>query len=180
MNACSTRMNAKLLNWQHVYKIRPHAAALKAMAARAIMTSPDLRAVEAAGDKTQLNIIFAGPSQIRRLNDDTRGIGATTDVLSFPMLEFRRGRLIEPLQVYDFETRASGVRVLHLGDIVICPKRAEEQAASIGQSLDRELIYLTLHGALHLIGYDHIEAGDARLMRAMEKRLLAEEGSLHV
>ncbi|HHU11970.1 MAG TPA: rRNA maturation RNase YbeY [Clostridiaceae bacterium] len=165
-------MNARLLNWQHVYKVGPYRVLLNDVVSRAVLTSEDVAAVEAAGDKCQINVIFAGPLQIRRLNAEQRGIDATTDVLSFPMLLFKNGRLKTRLKDFDFETRPSGVRVLHLGDIVICPKRAEEQAVTIGQSLSRELAYLALHGALHLIGYDHIDVADARLMRAMEKRMI--------
>lgn len=176
MSAYSTRpMNVRLLNWQHVYKVGPYRALFNDVVTRAVLLSQDLAAVQDAGVKCQVNVIFAGPSQIRRLNREQRGIDAATDVLSFPMLVFRNGRLKVTLKDYDFETRPSNIRVLHLGDIVICPKRAEEQAETIGQSLSRELAYLAMHGALHLIGYDHIEAADARLMRAVEKRLIESE-----
>lgn len=167
-------MIVRILNWQHVYKSRPYQSLLAEIVKRALDTCSDLKAIVEDGVQLVVNIIFAGPSQMKKLNAETMGINATTDVLSFPMLHFRNGQLTETPGEYDFEYKKSQRR-LHIGDIVICPKRAAEQAETIGQSLERELQYLALHGAFHLLGYDHIDAADARLMRAMEKRLIESE-----
>ncbi len=169
-------MIVRILNWQHVYKSRPYQPILSDIVKRALQTSDDVTSFIDDGVRILVNIIFAGPSQMKKLNADTMGINATTDVLSFPMLNFRNGQITEPPGEYDFEEK-NGLLRLHLGDIVICPKRADEQAETLGQSLERELQYLAMHGAFHLIGYDHIDAADARLMRAMEKRLIEQEES---
>lgn len=66
-NACNIRMNAKLLNWQHVYKVRPYRDVLNDIVSRAVLTSPDVAKVETDGDKVQVNVVFAGPSQISTL-----------------------------------------------------------------------------------------------------------------
>lgn len=168
-------MNVRLLNWQHVYKIKPYRNDFAAIVERVLQTSDPLMELEREGVKLEVNVIFAGPSQIRKLNRDTRSMDATTDVLSFPMHEFRNGQPLRPFYDYDFEWTAQGKRIFLLGDVVICPKRAAEQAEMIGQDLTAELSYLLLHGLFHLLGYDHIDAVDARLMRAMEKSIIEDK-----
>jgi len=79
-----------------------------------------------------LDVTFVGKSDIRKLNKKHRGINKATDVLSFP--------LEEPT---------------HLGDIVIAIDIATKQAKEYGHSFEREIAFLTLHGLLHLLGYDH-------------------------
>ncbi|WOF24669.1 rRNA maturation RNase YbeY [Microbacterium betulae] len=83
-----------------------------------------------------------------------------TDVLSFPMDELRPG-------TDDMPTPAG-----LLGDIVLCPQVAEGQAATAGHSLMDELILLTTHGLLHLLGYDHAEPEEHRVMFGLQDRLI--------
>lgn len=172
-------MNVKLLNWQHVYKIKPYRTAFADIVERIWPTSDALKALVDEGVKLEVNVIFAGPSQIRKLNRDTRNMDATTDVLSFPMHEFKNGQPLAPFYDYDFEWTAQGKRIFLLGDVVICPKRAAEQAEMIGQDLTAELSYLLMHGMFHLLGYDHIDAVDARIMRAMEKSIIDDKEDSH-
>ena len=61
-----------------------------------------------------------------------------------------------------------------LGDIVLCPEFAAEQAASAGHSLGQELALLTIHGVLHLLGYDHAEPDEEKEMFALQRSLLEE------
>jgi probable rRNA maturation factor len=61
-----------------------------------------------------------------------------------------------------------------LGDIVLCPPFAAEQAATAGHSLDDELHLLTVHGVLHLLGYDHAEPEDEKAMFGLQNSLLAD------
>ena len=83
-----------------------------------------------------------------------------TDVMSFPMDELRPGREgVEPEE---------GV----LGDIVLCPSVAAKQAAEAGHATEEELLLLTTHGILHLLGYDHAEPEEEREMFALQARLL--------
>ena len=65
---------------------------------------------------------------------------------------------------------------VYLGSIVICRQRAKEQASEYGHSLERELAYLTVHGVLHLLSFDHIEESDKRVMREAEERILGALG----
>jgi len=83
-----------------------------------------------------------------------------TDVLSFPMDELRPGR--------DGEPTPAGL----LGDVVLCPAVAVEQARTAGHSTAEELLLLTVHGILHLLGYDHAEPAEEKEMFALQRRLL--------
>ena len=83
-----------------------------------------------------------------------------TDVMSFPMDELRPGR--------DGQEPEEGV----LGDIVLCPGVAARQAAEAGHATEEELLLLTTHGILHLLGYDHAEPEDEREMFELQRTLL--------
>jgi len=84
-----------------------------------------------------------------------------TDVLSFPMDELRPGT--------DDAPTPAGL----LGDIVLCPQVAETQAAAAKHSTQDELVMLTTHGLLHLLGYDHAEPDDEREMFGLQKELIS-------
>ncbi|WP_447942991.1 rRNA maturation RNase YbeY [Microbacterium aurum] len=84
-----------------------------------------------------------------------------TDVLSFPMDELRPGTQEQPTP--------SGL----LGDIVLCPQVAETQAQAAGHSTLDELILLTTHGLLHLLGFDHAEPDEEREMFGLQRELIA-------
>jgi len=82
-----------------------------------------------------------------------------TDVMSFPMDELRPGR--------DGQEPEEGV----LGDIVLCPSVAARQAAEAGHATEEELLLLTTHGILHLLGYDHAEPDEEREMFELQRTL---------
>ena len=118
----------------------------------------------------QVGVTLVDDEAIRQLNQRFRGIDRPTDVLSFPMID---GMLAEAspaalLGCVDPETGA-----LELGDLVICPARAAEQAQDYGHSLQRELGYLCAHGMLHLLGYDHEDEDERAVMRQKEEKALA-------
>jgi len=83
-----------------------------------------------------------------------------TDVMSFPMDELRPGR--------DDEEPQDGV----LGDLVLCPTVAAKQADEAGHTAEEELLLLTVHGILHLLGFDHAEPDERRAMFELQRRLL--------
>lgn len=83
-----------------------------------------------------------------------------TDVLSFPMDELRPAR--------PGEDPVSGI----LGDIVLCPTVAKRQAETAGHSVDWELQLLTVHGLLHLLGFDHAEPEEEREMFGLQNQIL--------
>lgn len=117
-----------------------------------------------------LDLTFVGRARIRALNASLRGVDRVTDVLSFPTIP----HVDLPLrkEQYPFDVDPSSGKV-YLGSIVICRVRAEEQAAEYGHSFERELAYLTVHGVMHLLSFDHVEEEDKRRMREAEEKVLA-------
>lgn len=105
-------------------------------------------------------ISIVGSEIIKELNRDYRNIDEITDVLSFPLGE--NGE-------YDTNPESG---LLMLGDIVINPDRARSQADSFGHPIEREYAYLTAHSMLHLLGYDHIDPEDKKIMRSKEKEIM--------
>ncbi len=117
--------------------------------------------------------VFVSEEEIRRLNREQRHVDAVTDVLSFPSLSLTAGQKICGRD-FPFDVDENGN--LFLGSVVICEKRAEEQAQEYGHSYERELHYLLVHGVMHCLGCDHMEAGEKAVMRAAEEEVLAKIG----
>ena len=109
---------------------------------------------------TELSILFVDEEAMERLHVQWMDEPGPTDVLSFPMDELRPG-------TEDDET-PEGM----LGDIVLCPSVAAAQAASNGHSAVEEMLLLTTHGILHLLGYDHAEEEERRVMFDLQRKLL--------
>ena len=119
----------------------------------------------------EMSLSIVSPQQIRQLNKQFRGVDAVTDVLSFPTIDNpSRG----VLNVSDCSSDAINERTgkLNIGDVIICLDRAKEQANEYGHSLKRELCFLSLHGMLHLLGYDHVEIQDEQQMNALQEQIL--------
>jgi probable rRNA maturation factor len=113
----------------------------------------------------EVGVLITDDAHIQALNRDYRGVDAPTDVLSFA----------DDGPASAFVAYAEGPR--YLGDIAISYQRVMAQAAEYGHAPARELAYLSAHGALHLLGYDH-ERGpeDAAAMRAREEEAMAAIG----
>ncbi|HRX13820.1 MAG TPA: rRNA maturation RNase YbeY [Eubacteriales bacterium] len=122
-------------------------------------------------DNLEIAVSFINPEQIRSLNYEFRKVDDVTDVLSFPLIDAVAG---EPVSLennaVDVDERTGR---LSLGDIVICRDRAKKQATEYGHSYKREVCFLALHGYLHLVGYDHINEADARVMEQKQTEILA-------
>jgi probable rRNA maturation factor len=108
----------------------------------------------------ELALRVVGTAESRRLNNHFRGKDAPTNVLSFPAPQFAAGN--------------SGLRPL--GDLVICARLLRREARAQGKSLRAHWAHLVVHGALHLIGYDHERARDARRMERREIAVLRRLG----
>ena len=115
-------------------------------------------------------IVFTDEEEIRKLNAETRGKDAVTDVLSYPTLDGIRAKALSRAQ-FPFDMDEEGC--LFLGSVAICRERAAQQAEEFGHSLRREIFYLAVHGLSHLLGYDHMTEEDKAQMRAREERILA-------
>ena len=105
-------------------------------------------------DIFEVEICFVTEDKIQALNLEKRNVDKITDVLSFPYLQIEKLPVsCEDFNEYDCD---EGGKLL-LGSIVICRKRAEEQAYEYGHSIERETAFLAVHGLLHILGYDHEE-----------------------
>ena len=110
--------------------------------------------------RAELSILFIDPEPMAELHERWLDLPGPTDVMSFPMDELRPG-------TPDHETPAGT-----LGDIVICPQVAAKQALQAGHSAVEEMLLLTTHGILHLLGYDHTEPQEKEEMFALQRTLL--------
>lgn len=109
--------------------------------------------------QSDLTILFVDPDPIAELHERWMSLEGPTDVMSFPMDELRPG---------DGKPTMEGV----LGDLVICPWVAAQQAAAAGHSTMQEMMLLTIHGILHLLGYDHVTPEQERQMFGLQRQLL--------
>lgn len=119
-------------------------------------------------DALYCELTFVSKSKIKQLNSDFRSVNKVTDVLSFPTLDGVRYKVLKSKD-FPLDTFENG---LFIGSIAICSARAKEQAKEYGHSLEREFTYLTLHGLLHLFGYDHMIDEDKAEMRKLEDKIL--------
>lgn len=108
-------------------------------------------------DKSEVSVLLTDDCRIRELNREYRGIDSPTDVLAFAMQDDKDSKNLNPNL---------------LGDIVISLETAERQAKATHHSIDREVVLLTIHGILHLIGYDHITNEEASIMFEKQDYLL--------
>jgi probable rRNA maturation factor len=105
--------------------------------------------------KSKLSLAFVSPAQIKKLNKQYRKKDQVTDVLSFEETGFP-----------DPENS--------IGEIIICSVRATSQAKEFNHSFAKEVVRLTLHGYLHLLGYDHVKNKEAEVMEALEEKIMKE------
>ena len=116
--------------------------------------------------KLYITITLTTPQHIQEINKEYRNIDKDTDVLSFPMFEKD-----------ELELKIKNKEYIHedvLGDIIISVQKVKEQAEEYGHSFERELSYMIVHGFYHLMGYDHIEEEDKKIMRPKEEKILNE------
>lgn len=113
-------------------------------------------------EPVELSVVVTDDAEIQALNREYRHHDCPTDVLSFSQVEGPGG----------FPLRPGEARPL--GDIVISYDRVRAQAIEYGHSPRRELAYLTVHGLLHLLGFDHEVEADRERMRSAEEAALAE------
>ena len=126
-------------------------------------------------DKTNLyiSITLTEPAEIEKINKQYRNIDRPTDVLSFPMFEKEElnNFIEENLKNTDVNMQGD-----ILGDVVISIPKVYEQAEEYGHSFERELAYMVVHGFYHLMGYDHMEEEDKKIMREKEENVLSKLG----
>lgn len=117
-----------------------------------------------------ISVMLTVGEGIRRINREFRGIDRETDVLSFPLNELVPGAFDPELCEREPDTGA-----VLLGDMMISVPRCESQGRELGHGYEREIMYLTVHSVLHLLGYDHVDEGEMKKqMRAREKEIMGD------
>lgn len=111
-------------------------------------------------DGAELSIMFVDEQAMEELHVKWMDEPGPTDVLSFPMDELRPGTADAPTP--------PGL----LGDVVLCPTVAARQAVGAGHTPEEEMLLLTTHGILHLLGYDHAEPDEEKEMFGLQRQLL--------
>ncbi|MDH8678409.1 rRNA maturation RNase YbeY [Fusibacter bizertensis] len=107
----------------------------------------------------EVSVLFVNDERIKALNYEFRKKNVVTDVLSFPQYDsIKEDGVNEPF--------------IYLGDVVISLEQAKRQADEFGHTIEREIVYLTVHSMLHLFGYDHLTEEDKIEMRTKEKAVL--------
>ncbi len=124
---------------------------------------------ETKKDNFELSLTITDDADIRALNREFRNIDRSTDVLSFPLIYRVPGEQADFWREEDINPDTGCVM---LGDIVLSLETAARQAEEYGHSLEREAAYLCVHSVLHLLGYDHIDQDDKRVMRAREEEIM--------
>ena len=112
----------------------------------------------------ELSVTLTDNAHIHAMNREYRHIDRPTDVLSFALQEGEEPEIIGGMQGHV------------LGDIIISVERAAEQAESYGHSVRREVAFLTVHGMLHLLGYDHMEEAERLEMEKEQKYVMKQLG----
>lgn len=138
------------------------------------------KVMEAEGitEEVEVDILITDAEEIREYNREYRDIDKETDVLSFPNMEWEVPG--------DFESAINNpandmcinpeTDLLLLGEICLCKERILSQAEEYGHSVLREYAFLIAHSCLHLLGYDHMEEEEAKVMEDKQKKYLEELG----
>lgn len=138
------------------------------------------KVMEAEGvtEEVEVDILITDAKEIREYNREYRDIDKETDVLSFPNMEWEVPG--------DFELAINNpandmcinpeTNLLLLGEICLCKERILSQAEEYGHSVLREYAFLIAHSCLHLLGYDHMEEAEAKVMEDKQKKYLEDLG----
>ncbi len=118
-----------------------------------------------------VSVMLTDDEGIHSVNREFRNVDRPTDVLSFPMNELTPGAFDAAECERDMDTGA-----VLLGDMMISIPRCAAQGEEFGHGYERELMYLTVHSVLHLLGYDHVDEGEMKhAMRAREKAIMGDD-----
>ena len=141
--------------------------------AAALIKKAASMALAAEGVETPciISVLLTDDAGIHAVNRDFRGVDRPTDVLSFPQNELEPGNFDPADCERDLDTGA-----VLLGDMMISLPRCEAQGREFGHGFKREIMYLTVHSVLHLLGYDHVDEGPMKArMRQREKAIMGDD-----
>ncbi len=125
----------------------------------------------------EVSILLVNDDEIKTMNKEYRGIDQSTDVLSFPLIDFEVPSQFDLMDENELQDLFNlDTDELMLGDIVISMDKVKSQAQAYGHSLHRELGFLIVHSMLHLFGYDHMVDEDEEEMIALQEIILEKVG----
>ena len=128
-------------------------------------------AAEGVDTPCMISVLLTDDPGIHEVNREFRGVDRPTDVLSFPQNELEPGHFDPADCERDLDTGA-----VLLGDMMISLPRCQAQGEEFGHGFKREIMYLTVHSVLHLLGYDHVDEGPMKAqMRAREKAIMGDD-----
>ena len=139
----------------------------------AVRVCEEVLSQEAFDDRAEISLVVTDADEVHRLNLEFRGIDRTTDVLSFPGLDYEAPA---DFTCIDESCINPDNDCVMLGDIVINAQKVREQAAEYGHSELREYAFLVAHSMLHLCGYDHMSPEEAQVMEEHQEKALAALG----
>ena len=119
-----------------------------------------------------IGLMIIDNHEIQEINRSTRQMDRPTDVLSFPTINYPLGQTAGNSAPLLKKEWVAEYGASYLGDIVISYEKAIEQALEFNHPLERELLYLAVHGVFHLCGYDHMNDDDQANMRIMEEKVM--------
>ena len=119
-----------------------------------------------------VEILLTDAETVREINKEYRNIDKTTDVLSFPNVEWDAPANYGCEGFEDEFLKDPETGLFMLGQIVLCKERILSQAEEYGHGIKREFAFLTAHSMLHLLGYDHMEEEEARIMESKQREYL--------
>ena len=122
--------------------------------------------------ETEVNVLLTGNGEIHTANKEFRGIDRPTDVLSFPMVDYEQPSDFSSVEKNPESYLNPETDELLLGDIMISVDKVYEQADEYGHSRKREFAFLIAHSMLHLLGYDHIDEAERKVMEVKQEAIL--------
>ena len=129
-------------------------------------------------ENVEVSLLLTDAKAVHEMNRDYRGIDSTTDVLSFPLIDFSTPAVLSDEADPGLTDPDTGNYLL--GDIVLNYERVLSQAKEYGHSVRREYAFLIAHSMLHLLGYDHMDEGEMKKqMRCREEEIAKTVGGVH-
>lgn len=124
--------------------------------------------------EAEISLLLTDNEGIREINHRYRGIDSATDVLSFPMIEYKTAGDFTGIEASIEDNFNPDTNEVILGDIILSIPKVLEQADTFGHSVKREYAFLILHSMLHLFGYDHMTPEEAAFMEHKQEEILKE------
>lgn len=126
--------------------------------------------------ETEVNVLITDREGIREYNRQYRNIDKETDVLSFPNVDYEAPGNFSIVEENEIAYANPDTGEIYLGDIILCKERIFSQAEEYGHSVLREFSFLIAHSMLHLLGYDHMEQTEEKIMLEKQEKILEKLG----